>query len=369
MSKANIPAFTTNIEAENLLQELVSTPSLSHQEHDAVQLLVNWMQKRGYHEAYIDEAGNAVGIIGSGENDIVLLGHIDTFPGVVPVHRKGRLLYGRGSVDAKGPLCTFAAAATRVHLPLNTRLIVVGAVEEEAATSKGARYVTTCFSPRCCIIGEPSQWDRITLGYKGRLLLDWQWSGPLAHSAGLTLSPAEQALEYWHEVQAYARHYNQDKDKIFDQLDVSLRDINTSQDGAFGHARMTIGFRLPPHVSPATLVSHLKPSSAATVKPYGAEQAFMADRDTLLSRAFRGAIRAEGGQPRFVYKTGTADMNVVGPVWNCPIVAYGPGDSALDHTPEEHIHLDEYLRAVNVLATCLERLASDIMVKTPNTIE
>jgi len=28
-------------------------------------------------------------------------------------------------------------------------------------------------------------------------------------------------------------------------------------------------------------------------------------------------------------KTGTSDMNIVGPIWKCPIVAYGPGDSRL----------------------------------------
>ncbi len=43
-------------------------------------------------------------------------------------------------------------------------------------------------------------------------------------------------------------------------------------------------------------------------------------------------------------KLGTSDMNVVGPVWQCPILAYGPGDSSLDHTPEEQIVLDDYLR-------------------------
>jgi [amino group carrier protein]-lysine/ornithine hydrolase len=43
-------------------------------------------------------------------------------------------------------------------------------------------------------------------------------------------------------------------------------------------------------------------------------------------------------------------------VWKCPIVAYGPGDSALDHTPDEHIDLDEYLRAVRVLTSALARL-------------
>src|SRR5690606_14276745 len=85
-------------------------------------------------------------------------------------------------------------------------------------------------------------------------------------------------------------------------------------------------------------------------------QAVAAPRDTALSRLFRAAIREEGGTPAFVMKTGTSDMNIAGPVWGCPILAYGPGDSALDHTPDEHIDLDEYLRAVRVLTGVIEAL-------------
>ena len=47
-------------------------------------------------------------------------------------------------------------------------------------------------------------------------------------------------------------------------------------------------------------------------------------------------------------------MNVVGPVWGCPILAYGPGDSSLDHTPEERLDLAEYERAIEVLRQVLE---------------
>jgi LysW-gamma-L-lysine carboxypeptidase len=49
-------------------------------------------------------------------------------------------------------------------------------------------------------------------------------------------------------------------------------------------------------------------------------------------------------------------MNVVAPVWGTPILAYGPGDSSLDHTPHEHILIPEYLRAVEVLAGVLATL-------------
>ena len=73
-------------------------------------------------------------------------------------------------------------------------------------------------------------------------------------------------------------------------------------------------------------------------------------------RALLRAIRAEGGRPRFKLKTGTSDMNVVGPAWGCPIVAYGPGDSSLDHTPDEHIDAREFRRSVRVLARALETL-------------
>jgi len=63
-----------------------------------------------------------------------------------------------------------------------------------------------------------------------------------------------------------------------------------------------------------------------------------------------------GVKPRFKLKTGTSDMNVVGPIWQCPIVAYGPGDSSLDHTPEEHIVLEEYQKAIETVRTVISEL-------------
>lgn len=341
--------------AEQLLQQLVEIASPSTQEASASQFLVDWMNDRGY-QAFVDEAGNAVGTLGTGSRDVILLGHIDTFGGMPPVHREGRHLFGRGSVDAKGPLCTFAVAGTRTTLPDDVRLVVIGAVEEEAASSKGARHVAQAYQPELCIIGEPSNWDRVTLGYKGRLLLEWEWRGGLGHSAGQIMSPAEQAFAYWQRVLDYCAAKNADETRIFGQLDATLQEINSGQDGAHGWARMVIGFRLPPAMNPHTVAADLLPDNEAIVKSYGHELAHVADKNNPLSRALRGAIREQGGTPRFVHKTGTSDMNVVAPIWNCPIVAYGPGDSALDHTPDEHIDLDEYLRAINVLASALERL-------------
>ncbi len=340
--------------AERLLRDLVAIPSPSRQEAAASAFLVNWMREQAFDQAFVDAAGNAVGIIGSGRRQIMLLGHIDTFPGFPPVRTDGRLLYGRGAVDAKGPLCAFAAAARRAELPADISVIVLGAVEEEAATSRGARHALSQYQPELCVIGEPSRWDRITLGYKGRLLLDWRWQGGLTHSAGAEPSPAERAVAYWQRIDAHCAAYNRDINSLYGRLDASIRDINTRQDGVNGLAEMTIGFRLPPGIEPAAIAPHFPAENGATLETRGAEAAFSGDKNSALARLFRRAIRASGGRPRLLYKTGTSDMNVVGPRWNCPILAYGPGDSALDHTPQEHIDLDEYRKAIEVLTSVLE---------------
>lgn len=342
--------------AEQLLRDLVAIASPSGQEAEAARCLRAWMSGEVYDEAFVDEAGNAVGIVGTGARQIVLLGHIDTFAGSPPVRQDGRLLYGRGAVDAKGPLCAFAVAASRARLPEDAQVIVIGAVEEEAATSRGAHYALSQYQPECCVIGEPSNWDRITLGYKGRLLLDWRWEGGLTHSAGEAPSPAERALMYWRGIEAHCDAFNEGNNSLFARLDASIREINTWQAGVNGVAEMTVGFRLPPGVAPDNIARQFPASDSATVAARGGECAYTSDKNSALSRQFRRAIRASGGVPRFVYKTGTSDMNIVGPRWNCPIVAYGPGDSALDHRPDEHTDLDEYLRAIDILISVLETI-------------
>ncbi|MEO7134772.1 MAG: acetyl-lysine deacetylase, partial [Vicinamibacterales bacterium] len=86
-------------------------------------------------------------------------------------------------------------------------------------------------------------------------------------------------------------------------------------------------------------------------------------------RSFLAGLRTVEASQKlgFVLKTGTSDMNVVGPVWQCPIVAYGPGDSSLDHTPNEHLSLNEYWSAVQVIEQTLVAFASIKETSTSST--
>ncbi len=343
----------TPTDSINLLESLVAIPSPSGEERKAAAWLVDWMADHGF-DAHVDAVGNAVGTRGNGPRQAMLLGHIDTFPGELPVRREEDWLYGRGTVDAKGPLCAFAAVVAALDIPPGWQVTVVGAVEEEAATSRGARHVVACGPvPDVCIIGEPSGWDRVTMGYKGRLLVEAHLRAPFAHSAGQSRLPAEQAVDLWNVIVAHCVDFNTGRPKAFDQLDPSLRHIVTRDEGAYGTAQMSLGFRLPPDLSPQELADDLRRVILVHLNFSGGEVAFRAEKNTPLVRAFLTAIRERDGRPRFVLKTGTSDMNVVGPAWGCPILAYGPGDSALDHTPEEHVSLHEYLQSIQILKSAL----------------
>ncbi|MHB1294876.1 MAG: [LysW]-lysine hydrolase [Anaerolineae bacterium] len=349
-------AAPTDAEAVALLTEMVGIESLSGQESALAATLVARMAAWGF-DAQVDQAGNAVGHIGEGPRHLVLLGHMDTVPGRVAVRREGDLLFGRGSVDAKGPLATFIVAAARARAQ-NLRVTVVGAVEEEAATSKGARFAACCFQPDAAVIGEPSAWNRITLGYKGRLLLDYTLERAMSHTAGAEQGACETAIEYWLALRRWAEGYNAGRSARFDTLDPSLRAIGSSGDGLTERVAMSIGLRLPLDLPLDTLLADLRAlQGQANVQARGHEVAYRADKRTALAGAFLAAIRAEGGTPAFVTKTGTSDMNVLGPLWGCPMVAYGPGDATLDHTPDEHIDINEYLRAIGVLARVIGRFA------------
>jgi len=340
------------------LRDIVAIYSPSKKERPVAEQIVQSMCDWGY-DAEVDDAGNAVGRMGHGKRHILLLGHIDTVPGEIPVKREGDLLYGRGSVDAKGPFATFVIAAARAGILPGTRVTVVGAVEEETATSKGAYYVAEHYEiPDYVVIGEPSAWNRITIAYKGRLLVDYTLERPMSHTAGRERGACEQAVEFWLEVLGQTKAYNKDKNRHFSTLDPSLRSIRSSSDGFSERLEMQLGLRLPLGFDVDAFVAEMESfRGAAEINTWAYEQPFRASKRNALVSAFRSSIRDEGGRPAYVSKTGTSDMNVLGPHWGCPIAAYGPGDSHLDHTPNEHIDLEEYLMAIRVLERVLRRLA------------
>ena len=179
----------------------------------------------------------------------------------------------------------------------------------------------------------------------------------MAHSAGRDVAVAERAVTFWNTIQAYCASHNDGVTTLFEQLLPSLRAIRSGSDGLTDWAELTIGIRLPPGAEPDALARDIAQVAAdGRIQFRGGCPAYRSDKNNLLVRAFLKGVRAAGGTPGFLLKTGTSDMNVVGPAWRCPILAYGPGDSSFDHAPDEHIEIAEYLRAIGVLENALAQM-------------
>ena len=134
------PAQSDAASEVETLVGLVRHYSPTGQEGEAVSWLVRRMAELGFTKSFVDEVGNAIGVMGQGERKAVLLGHIDTVPGEIPVRVEDGQLHGRGAVDAKGPLAAFVDSVARVGPVPGWQLIVVGAVGE-AGDSEGARHI------------------------------------------------------------------------------------------------------------------------------------------------------------------------------------------------------------------------------------
>lgn len=344
----------------SLVRGLVEIPSLSRREGEAVEWLVARMAERGF-RASVDDAGSAVGEIGSGARHVVLLGHIDTVPGEIPVRIEDGELVGRGAVDAKGPLAAFVAAATSP--PPGLRITVVGAVEEESPTSAGARHRATLPTPDWCVIGEPSGWDGVTVGYKGRLVLRITLERTARHGAAPGPTVSEEALAIWSVLRSAAEARD---GAGFLRLDCRLEGISAGSAGGLSErAELVVGYRLPPGVAVDEVereVRRTTPERAGdatvAVVRMGAEEPIRTARSSPLARAFARAIAAQGGRIAFKAKSGTSDMNILAPAWGCPMVAYGPGDASYDHTPIERLVLADYDRSIAVLKGVLAGLAA-----------
>jgi len=344
----------TDDDAVTFLLGLVQIASETGAEGPAVQFLTEELAGHGI-KSWVDEAGNGHAEkpgTGAGTSELMFLGHIDTVPGQVPVRIENGRLYGRGAVDAKGPLATAVVAAIRANRNPST-IRVIGAVGEEGP-SHGARHLLSQKPPQGLLIGEPGGSDSIVLGYKGSLRASIRFEQESSHSAGIAGTACDSAVSAWEEVRAACSRLSPGSAN-FEILTPVLLDFCSGSNGLVQWAELRAGFRLPAGLRTDLIEATIQDAAAPGIVTFAtADEAYRARKDTTLVASLLRSMRSEDLRPRFKFKTGTSDMNVVAPKWGVPTAAYGPGDSSLDHTPNEHIAIDEYLTAIRVLTRVFE---------------
>ena len=227
-------------------------------------------------------------------------------PGEIPVRIEDGVLHGRGAVDAKGPLATFVAAAAAAADRANATITVVGAVGEESIGSPGANAVAKWPAPDYCIIGEPSGWDAVCLGYRGTLSFTYHLREAGRHSAGPGESVAEQAVAFWNALTAEVAARNGEATG-FNAVGPSLRGMWTDSDGLHDEARLSIGVRLPPGIDVDEFESRLRDlAGPAELIVHGRQEGYR-DRQAIAAHpAILAGDPGDGGTPRFTRKLGTS---------------------------------------------------------------
>ena len=353
-----------------LLTRMLEIYSPSGEEEELSNFLAKEMEDLGF-RVRKDKVGNVIGEIGQGKPVILLCGHMDTVEGYIPVRIENNKLYGRGAVDAKAPLAAMiVAASTFLKEDFPGKILVVGAVDEEGSGKGIKHFIKEGIEPDYAIFGEPSGIEKIVFGYKGILNIKITCETPSGHSAAPWLfdNAIEKAMEIWRQIQKL--HLREEKLKSrFYSTTSCLTKINGGNASSMIPSRcdICVQLRIPPHFTPEQIFNEVKrkikrykatnPKVSVKLKMEGVANGFEADRRSLLVRALAWAIRKTTlNYASFSRKTGTGDMNLLGNALKIPVVTYGPGDSRLDHTPNEHIDLKEYLVSINVYRKVLMKL-------------
>lgn len=340
-------------ESVGLLIDLVAVPSPTCHEADAARMLADRLPRFGWETAHLDGVGSVIATRGSGDKELVLLSHIDTVPGGPQFFVDETRIVGRGSVDAKSPCCALAVGGGAVEVPKGWRITFVAAVGEEI-DSRGARFRMPLHEPAALVVGEPTGSNGVALSYRGRILFSFVAEDSGAHRSG---SPGPMTAV----VQA-AASLTQITENMGKGYNIAVMEMEGREAGK-RYATITMDLRTPI----GAVQSELELMLGETAAAFGVELKIIeyvppheVHKSDPVIRAFRTAIREVTGEPpRVLAKQGTCDFNVLS-TWGCPMGAFGPGDSKYDHSSNEQIEIQEFLRGVEVVKGALPRLMAAI---------
>ena len=354
-------------EQVRLLLESLKIYSPTGQEGPYADFLAEKMKEMGYRKVRIDGAGNVMGEVGSGKVKLLLCGHMDTVPGVLPVVKMRDSIYGRGAADAKAPLCALLVAAAQ-SADSGVAITFAGVTEEEGDGAGINQVMKSRARYDYAMFGEPGGASRITTAYRGRVAINLSVKTEGGHAG----SPwaYRSAYDEFTVALSNLREYEASMQVAGDHfrslsLTPTLVQAGSYQNVIPGSCSATIDVRFPPSVSSSKAIAAIR--SAAERKEDGVEvkvvpgeptEAYEVDISSKLLRALQRAIILKlKSRPGLIHKTSTGDMNTFAHTTKTDCVTYGPGASASSHTDGEVVEVSDYLNSIEILKEAFKQLA------------
>lgn len=185
----------------DLHEQLVEIPSISRNETECAEFVNEYLIDLGYHVEKVNVGPGRFNVFAYPQQlknqsvwpEVLITSHIDTVPPFIPFERREKngtvYHYGRGTVDAKGPVAAMIVSAhkffqSRSNSSTTPRLGMLFVVGEEIggdgmkAFASYAKNVTF----RAGIFGEPTE-GKLASGHKGSHGVTLEVTGRPAHSA------------------------------------------------------------------------------------------------------------------------------------------------------------------------------------------
>lgn len=211
--------------------------------------------------------------------------------------------------------------------------------------------------PQVVIVGEPSGWDNVVVGYKGKLDLSLRVTRLPTHSSSPAQKATEAVFAFWRRLLIQLGPTG----VAFNRPGAALCDVR----GDLSEATAEISCRLPPGFDTDQFLDQLQAAAGPDeLVVRNVIAATRSSRTDPVVKQLTGSIRQHGSQPTHRLQAGTSDMNTLRAVWDVPMATYGPGDHRLDHSNDEHIQLSEFVRSISVLTTTLRGLQTTAAAST-----
>lgn len=381
-------------------QRIVATPSLSGEEGVVATLIVDELKKLEYDEVWTDEVGNIIGKVkGGGGPSILLNGHMDVvdpgpaegwpYPAYSGQIAKGEL-WGRGSVDMKGPVASMVYAAAQfkqLGLKPPGDLFMTVAVMEEIG-GLGTQFMLREVTADAAIVGEPSR-NELRLGHRGRIEVQIQFRGRSAHASApeLAVNPHYAAAEFLKRLPGL----DLGEDSVLGKSTIAPTLYRTDQVSANvipSEVTLFLDWRNVPSETTDVAVEQLsglikecvaaglidenfKPEVAVTcadlmtytgaIKNFASVfPPFSTAPENPLAVAAQAVITAVTGEsrPHDVWQFATDGGHLM--TAGIPTVGFGPGDDRLAHTNQERIAIDDLKQATATYGPLVMGLAEAI---------
>ena len=339
-----------------LLQKLISIPSLSRDEKAVADFLETWLSDAGLTP---HRAGNNLWCC-RGEGPAILLdAHIDTVKPVSGWTRdpftpsvEGGRLYGLGSNDDGASVVALIEAFKRLTArPQPYMLVLSLSAEEESSGRNGleislAEIEAACGPVVCGVFGEPTSLEMV-VAEKGLMVLDCSVKGVAGHAARDTgvnaIYKALPAVQWF-------------KDKQFDKVSDLLGPVKmtvTQINAGTQHnvipdlCSFVVDVRSNGLYSNEELLALIQAEAPCTVEARSVRlcgSSIAADHP-LVRRGLALGLPAVGSP------TLSNQARV-----RFPSVKLGPGDSPRSHTADEYVLVDDIGKAVDIYVSLLDQL-------------